>query len=144
MTCPHIKASLISNSWIYPIASSGIHLVPSSREGGVWRLAVQNGTPGTWFAFIYAYVGRTVRALVPKATAFFALSSHVAGAADSGNTHRCVVCWPRSSAFWRNGVESGRGGSYPHSRRYHATGSTGVHPSPTRRKIGRASCRERG
>jgi len=57
MPCPHIKASLISNSCIYPTGSSGMHLVPSYREGGVWRLAVQNGTPGTWFAFVYAYVG---------------------------------------------------------------------------------------
>src|SRR2546422_9171954 len=137
MPCPHIKASLISNSWIYPTGSSGMHLYVSSRKRGFWFIAVQNGTPGTCFAFVYAYVGRTVRALVPTAKTFCALSSHVAGAADSGNTHRCVVCWPRSSAFWRNGVESRRGGSYPHSRCGHATGSTGVYPSPTRGKEAR-------
>jgi len=57
MPCPHIKASLISNSWIYPTGSSGMHLIVSPRKRGFWFIAVQNGTPGTWFAFVYAYVG---------------------------------------------------------------------------------------
>src|SRR5213594_651158 len=81
---------------------------------------------------VYEYDRRTLRARVSTAKAFFAMSPHVAGAADSGNDDRCVAFWPRSISFWRSPVERGRRGSYPHSRRYHATGSTGVYPSDTR------------
>jgi len=81
---------------------------------------------------VYEYGRRTHRARVPTAKAFCALSPHVAGAADSGNNDRCVAFWPRSLSLWRSPVERGGRGSYPHSRLYHGTGSTGVYPSHTR------------
>src|SRR5438132_14133493 len=104
MTAP-FKASRISNSWIHPIADSWIHLTVSSLKVGVRLLAVRSARLALGLLFLYEYGRRTVRALEPTAKAFCALSAHVAGAADSGNNHRCVVCWPRSIAFWRSGVE---------------------------------------
>ena len=48
MPCPHVKASLISNSWIRPIVSSGIHLNASSRkEWHSWHSVCSSSTSMT-------------------------------------------------------------------------------------------------
>src|SRR6266508_496174 len=96
-------------------------------EAHSWHLVCLSSTYGR----------RTVRALVPTAKAFGALSAHVAGAADSGNNDRCVVFWSRSIAFWRSPAGRGEGGSYPHSRLHYARGLTGVVPSTTRGRSAR-------
>src|SRR5712691_9526463 len=103
-----------------------------SEEGHLCSLPFEVALLAFGLHFVYEYDRRTLRARVPTAKAFCALSPHVAGAADSGNNDRCVVFWPCSVSLWRSPVERGGRGSYPHSRRYHATGSTGVYPSYTR------------